>query len=65
MYDNEHSQVRSFAKNEEYSGKTIRIKVARPYFMNKGMALPRVESQAAHFAKVEILDEEGNWNNLD
>lgn len=64
MYDGDHSQVKNHAKMEGYSGKIIRLKVKGPYFMSKGMAAPRVESQAAHFAEVEVLNESGDWEVL-
>lgn len=59
-FERQDSQVKHFANQEEYSGKIIRFKVLGPYFMYKGLQNPRVESQCAHFTKVEVF-ENGSW----
>jgi len=51
-------QVKGFAKDPNYTGKIIRIKAAGPYYRHAGFQVPRVETIAAHFAEVEVL--EGN-----
>ncbi len=38
----------------------MRIKAASPYYRHAGLQIPRVETIAAHFAEVEVLDE-GQW----